>query len=105
MFSPRRAATSVLSLPTGLRDITALAYSPNGDLYAADFAADQADGGGVYRLEAAQVDGRESCRARQDRRASNDRTALAFTPDGASTSRRSATRQIGRSPTRSRRRC
>jgi hypothetical protein len=81
MVSPT-SGDAALALAPGLRDITAIAYSPNNDLYVADFAADEAGAGGVYRLEAAQVDGRESCRA--VRIASVERpTGLAFTPDGA----------------------
>jgi hypothetical protein len=81
MVSPT-SGDAALALAPGLRDITAIAYSPNNDLYVADFAADQSGAGGVYRLEAAQVDGRESCRAVKI--VSVERpTALAFTPDGA----------------------
>jgi hypothetical protein len=81
MVSPTSGDVA-LALAPGLRDITAIAYSPNNDLYVADFAADQSGAGGVYRLEAAQVDGRESCRAVKI--ASVERpTSLAFTPDGA----------------------
>jgi DNA-binding beta-propeller fold protein YncE len=81
MLTPK-SGDAALALAPGLRDITAIAYSPDNDLYVADFAAEQPSAGGVYRLEAAQVDGRESCRAVKI--ASVERpTALAFTPDGA----------------------
>jgi hypothetical protein len=50
-------------LPTGLRDIVSLAYSPSGQLYAADFSWQDEQSGGVYRLDDAQVAGRPSCRA------------------------------------------
>jgi hypothetical protein len=71
-----------LSLKTGLFDIAGLAYSlTSGDLYALDFAWAEPRAGGVYRIDAAQVEGRESARAVKI--ASVQRpTALAFTPDG-----------------------
>ena len=81
MVSPTSGDVA-LNLATGLRDIVALAYSPSGDLYAADLAVDDPAAGGVFRLEAAQVDGRESCRAVKIAAATRP-TALAFTPDGA----------------------
>jgi hypothetical protein len=80
MVSPTSGDVA-LALAPGLRDITAIAYSPAGDLYVADFAASDPQAGGVYRLEAAQVDGRESCRAVKIASAQRP-TALAFTPDG-----------------------
>ena len=72
-----------LSLKTGLFDLAALAYSQtSGDLYALDFAWADPRAGGVYRIDAAQVEGRESARAVKI--AAIERpTALAFTPDGA----------------------
>jgi hypothetical protein len=81
MVSPT-SGDAALALAPGLRDITAIAYSPAGDLYVADFAASDPRAGGAYRLEAAQVDGRESCRAVKIARVERP-TALAFTPDGA----------------------
>ena len=71
-----------LNLNTGLRDIVALAYSPTGDLYAADFSTSDPREGGVYRIEATQINGRESCRPIKIARALRP-TALLFTPDGA----------------------
>jgi hypothetical protein len=76
MYSPASGEVA-LNLAVSLRDVVALGYSPTGDLYAADRAGD----GGVYRLEAVQVDGRESCRAVKIASVSGPR-ALAFTPDG-----------------------
>jgi hypothetical protein len=67
---------------TGLYDITGLAYSPTGDLYATDFAWARPAAGGVYRLEAAEVEGRQSCRAVKIAAAMRP-TALTFTPDGS----------------------
>jgi hypothetical protein len=71
-----------LNLNTNLRDIVALAYSPAGDLYAADFSASDPREGAIYRIEATQVEGRESCRPVKIARALRP-TALLFTPDGA----------------------
>jgi len=75
-----------INLQTGLFDITGLAYSPRsapeiGDLYAIDFSWADPEQGGVYRIDAARVDGRESCRAVKIAVATRP-TALAFTPDG-----------------------
>jgi hypothetical protein len=81
MYSPNSGELA-LNLETGLHDIVGLAYSPTGDLYAVDFAWADAEAGGVYRLEAAQVDGRESCRAVKLASAVRP-TSLAFTPDGS----------------------
>lgn len=71
----------VLNLPTGLFDVVSLAYSPSGQLYAADFSWHDAQAGGVYRLDDARVDGRQTVRAVKI--ASVVRPwALAFAPDG-----------------------
>jgi DNA-binding beta-propeller fold protein YncE len=66
-------------LPTGLRDIVGVAYSPTtGKLYALDFSWAERAKGGLFRLEV----GTEQARA--ERIAFLDRpTALAFSPDGA----------------------
>jgi hypothetical protein len=81
MYSPTSGELA-LNLATGLHDIVGLAYSPTGDLYAVDFSWADAKAGGVYRLEAAQVDGRESCRAVKLAAAVRP-TSLAFTPAGS----------------------
>jgi hypothetical protein len=83
MYSPSSGAVA-LNVKTGLRDIFALGYSPSPsfDLYAADFSLARTGDGGVFRIEAAQVDGRESCRAAKVS-AVNRPTSLAFTGDGA----------------------
>jgi hypothetical protein len=74
--------TPALILKTGLYDVTGLAYSPSGDLYALDFAHAKPEAGGVYRIDAANVDGRQSTRAVKI--AAIERpTSLAFAPDGA----------------------
>lgn len=71
-----------MSLPTGLHDIIALAYSPSGQLYALDFSwADEA-AGGVYRLDDARVDGRQACRPVRIAAVTRP-AALAFAPDGS----------------------
>jgi sugar lactone lactonase YvrE len=70
-------------LNTGLYDITGLAYNAqSGDLYATDFAWAKPEAGGVYRLEAIEVEGRQSCRPVKIAPAMRP-TALAFTPDGS----------------------
>jgi hypothetical protein len=81
MYSPASGAVA-LTVAAGLRDVVALAYSSEGDLYALDFAWADAEMGGVYRLEAAQVDGRESCRPVKIAAVVRP-TALAFAPDGS----------------------
>lgn len=73
--------TIALNMQTGLYDVSALAYSPSGELFAADFAWHAADAGGVYRLDAAEVDGLQSCRAVRVAAVKRP-TGLAFTPDG-----------------------
>ncbi|HMP07480.1 MAG TPA: hypothetical protein PJ982_14110, partial [Lacipirellulaceae bacterium] len=80
MFSPASGAVA-LRLNTGLRHIVGLAYSPSGDLYAVDYGGDDPASGGVYRLEAAKVERRESCRPVKIADAPRP-TALAFSPDG-----------------------
>jgi hypothetical protein len=70
-----------LQLETGLFDIAGLAYSPSGDLYAVDLAWAEPAAGGVYRIEAAEVDGRQSCRAVKIAAVQRP-SSLVFTPDG-----------------------
>ncbi|MCH2114842.1 MAG: hypothetical protein MK171_08035 [Pirellulales bacterium] len=72
----------VMSLPTGLHDIMALAYSPSGQLYAADFAWADESAGGVYRLDDVRRSGRQACRAVRIAAVTRP-MALAFTSDGA----------------------
>ena len=71
-----------LNLRTGLYDVAGLAYSPTGDLYAIDYSWHDGKSGGVYRIDAAEVDGRQSCQAVKIAAASLP-AAMAFTPDGA----------------------
>lgn len=79
-FNPADGS-QVMRLNTGLRDMVDVAYSPSGQLYAADFAADTPEAGGVYRLEDARVEGRPSCRAVRIT-ALDHPTSLAFDADG-----------------------
>lgn len=79
-YGPASGALA-LNMQTGLHDISALAYSPSGDLYATDFTWHDANAGGVYRLEAAQVDGLESVRPVKIANVKRP-TGLTFTPEG-----------------------
>lgn len=72
----------VMNLPTGLHDIVALAYSRSGQLYAADFSWTDEQTGGVYRLDDARVEGRQSCRAVKIAPVVRP-FGLAFAPDGS----------------------
>jgi len=70
-----------LHLDTGLHDLSGLAYSPKGNLYAVDTAWQDDQSGGVYRLDDAQVEGKQACRAVKIASVAKP-TALAFTPNG-----------------------
>ncbi|MEM9657448.1 MAG: hypothetical protein AAF961_03720, partial [Planctomycetota bacterium] len=78
-FSPRTGKLA-LSLALGLFDVVALAYSPSGDLYAADFAWGDPSTGGVYRIDEVQIDGRQACQAVKIASVPHP-TSLAFAPD------------------------
>lgn len=54
---------AMMNLPLGLNDVIALAYSPSGQLYAADFSWHDKQAGGVYRIDDARIDGQQTCRA------------------------------------------
>jgi len=71
----------LLSLPAGLFDVTALAYGPNGQLYATDFASTQSDQGGLFQLIARLASGRPKRRG-QAGRPTRQATAMAFAADG-----------------------
>lgn len=73
----------LLNLPTGLNDITALAYSPQAPhlLYALDFSWVDTTKGGLFRLDAALEAGRPAVRSKL--MTSLDKpTAMAFADDG-----------------------
>lgn len=75
-ISPDRGK-EVLCLETELSDVSALAYSPSGNLYAVNCNWEGPGQGGIYRLDDARSEGRQYCRA--VRIASADRpVALAF---------------------------
>jgi hypothetical protein len=74
--------TPALMFKAGLYDVAGLAYSSNGDLYAVDLGLHNKQVGGVYRIDAAEVDGRESCRPVKIAAVERP-TSLAFTPDGS----------------------
>jgi DNA-binding beta-propeller fold protein YncE len=66
-----------LAMPTGLKQLVALAYSPtSGNLFAADLA------GGIHRIDDASEPGSPACRAVKVADVSRP-TALAFAPDGS----------------------
>jgi hypothetical protein len=52
-----------LVLTPGLFDVVGLAYSPTGQLYAADLSWEDEKAGGIYRLDDARLDGQPACRA------------------------------------------
>ncbi|BBO35294.1 hypothetical protein PLANPX_4906 [Lacipirellula parvula] len=80
-YSPRSGKVA-LNQQTGLYDIAGLAYSPTDNLYAVDVVRADAKLGGVYRLDSAEKDGKQTCRAVKIAGAERP-TALAFGPDGA----------------------
>lgn len=71
----------LLNLETGLYDITGLAYSPNGQLFATDFAWMKTEEGGLFQLAREFQNGKQVCKAHKV--ASLDKpSALAFGKDG-----------------------
>lgn len=88
-YSPQSGRLA-LNQRVGLYDVAGLAYTPpnsplynpNGGLYAVDVVRADAELGGVYRLDAAEVDGQQTTRAVKIAPAQRP-TALAFAPDGA----------------------
>lgn len=81
-FYGPRTGRLLLNLPTDLRDVTALAYSPKtGLLYALDFAWAQPDQGGLYRLDAVPVAGKQQCKATKIQSLTRP-TAMAFNKAG-----------------------
>lgn len=71
-----------MRLATGLDDISGLAYSSSGKLYATDCAWHDADRGGVFRIDDARIDGQQACRTVRIATVARP-TSLAFAPDGA----------------------
>ncbi|MBW3599230.1 MAG: hypothetical protein KY475_18415, partial [Planctomycetes bacterium] len=71
-----------LNLETGLFDITGLAYSPKGHLYATDFAWMATEEGGLFRLDA-EGEGREQTIEAVKITALDKPTALTFGEDGS----------------------
>lgn len=82
MFYTLVTGSLALSLETGLDDVTGLAYSPSGQLYAVDCARNETGQGGVYRLDDARHEGRQACRAVKIASVAHG-VSLAFAPDGA----------------------
>ncbi len=75
------AGRLVLNLDCGLSDVTALAYSPQGLLYALDFSWARPEEAGLFRLDAARKDGKLAVKT--VRIMSLERpTAMAFGKDG-----------------------
>lgn len=72
-----------LALPCGLRNAVAVAAapSPSGQLYVADASWSDRAAGGVYRIDAAMVGGRQSCRSVKIADVPCP-VSLAFSPEG-----------------------
>ena len=75
-------ARLLLNLQTGLRDITGVAYSPDGQLYATDLAWAEPAEGGLYQLIATTRGGQLGVEAKKII-ALERPTALVFGPDGS----------------------
>lgn len=71
----------LMNLETGLYDITALAYSPKGELLATDFAWMKTDEGGLFQLIATQKEGKQAIEAKKIV-ALDKPSAMAFGSDG-----------------------
>ncbi|HTN73705.1 MAG TPA: hypothetical protein VL096_00605, partial [Pirellulaceae bacterium] len=81
-FYNANTGAKLLNLKTGLHDITALAYSPQGQLYALDFAWLDPAHGGLYQLVAEKKFGEQKLQAKKIV-ALDKPTAMVFGPDGA----------------------
>lgn len=80
-FYSAKDGRKLLNMPTGLYDMTALAYSPKGQLYALDFAWMDTSRGGLFQLISQKQDNQQSVKA--EKIVSLDKpTAMAFGPDG-----------------------
>jgi hypothetical protein len=82
IFYTLETGSLALRLSTGLDDVTALAYSPSGQLYALDRARNETGQGGVYRLDDVRHEGRQACRAVKIAAVVSG-VSMAFAPDGA----------------------
>jgi hypothetical protein len=81
-YSPKDKGRLLLSVPTGLSNITGLAYSPrSGYLYALDLSWSDAKEAGLYRIDATREDGRMSAKAVKIT-ALDRPTAMTFASDG-----------------------
>jgi DNA-binding beta-propeller fold protein YncE len=72
----------LLNLETGLSDITALAYSPKGQLYATDFMWTNTKEGGLFQLISKEEDGEQVIDAKKLETLDKP-TAMAFATDGS----------------------
>lgn len=72
----------LLNLTTGLNDITALAYSPKGQLYATDFNWIDTSAGGLYQLISKEDDGKQSIEAKK-LESLDKATSMVFGHDGS----------------------
>lgn len=80
-FYSAKTGKSILNLEAGIYDITGLAYSPKGLLYATDFAWMAPTEAGLFRLDQAEVDGKQTIKPVKI--TSLDKpTAMAFGKDG-----------------------
>lgn len=80
-FYNAKKGKKLLNVETGLYDVTGLAYSPKGHLFATDFAWMANEEGGLFRLDRSKKDGKQSVKAHKV--TSLDKpTALAFGKDG-----------------------
>ncbi|PQO48180.1 hypothetical protein [Blastopirellula marina] len=81
-FYNQKSKDLMLSLPTDLYDIVALAYSPEtGRLYALDYSWADPKQGGLYRLDAVRRDGKQAIKATKLLDLDQP-TAMAFNADG-----------------------
>ncbi|HKD35279.1 MAG TPA: hypothetical protein VKB78_00720, partial [Pirellulales bacterium] len=81
-YSPKDRGRLLLSVPTGLSDITGLAYSPrSGYLYALDFSWTESKDAGLFRIDSTREDGRMSAKAIKIT-ALDRPTAMTFGSDG-----------------------
>lgn len=72
----------LLNLETGLSDITALAYSPKGQLYATDFNWLNTSEGGLYQLISKEEGGKQSIESKKIE-SLDKATAMVFAADGS----------------------